>query len=126
MKKVLFITRNQQGFILPFSLFIISILLLLFTIQITIFKNDIQITHNHQEQLKIETLIQMGREKFKRDIVSKQQQATGTVTYKFPPGNVTIDYQKIDPSSYRLAWDIASSDKTYRKRTIMKLDQTFL
>lgn len=122
MIKPSFITRNQRGFILPYTLFVIAIVLLLLTIQIRTYQNDIRISHNHQEQLKIETLIQMGREQFKQDIVSKEK-TTGAVTYKFPPGKVIIKYTQIDSAEYKLEWDVYSSDKTYRKQTVMNLDE---
>lgn len=121
MIKSSFITHNQKGFILPYTLFIVTVVLSLFTILISTYQNDIRISHNHQEQLKIETLIQMGHEQFKQDITSEKN-TTGSKTYKFPPGDVTIEYTRMDDGEYKLDWNVFSTDKTYRKQTVMKLD----
>lgn len=125
MKKPSFIIHNQQGFILPYTLFVIAIMLFILTIQVTTYQNDIRISHNHQEQFKIKTLIQMGQEQFKQDIVSKQK-TTGSVAYQFPPGKVSINYKQLDPSTYKLDWVVSPPDKTYRQQNILTLDESNL
>ncbi|PAV29073.1 hypothetical protein CIL05_13950 [Virgibacillus profundi] len=89
MKKQLFSISNEQGFFLPYVLFIISLVFIIITTNINSYRNDIHITESHMEQLKIETLFQMGRTSLLEEL-KKEQTPIEKVTYIFPEGTVEI------------------------------------
>lgn len=82
---------KEQGFILPYTLFITTIILLLLTASINIYSREIQMTHHALEQLKLETLFQMGRTKFKNEFPFPAP-VNDTTVYDFPDGRVQIEY----------------------------------
>ena len=47
-----------------------------------------------KEQIEAETIIQMARAKFKQEEVYKNHDR-GQITYKFPNGSATIQYDKV-------------------------------
>ncbi|QGS68865.1 hypothetical protein CV093_11790 [Oceanobacillus sp. 143] len=52
---------------MPYVLFIIAIVYIIVTTNIAMYRNDLQLTENQIEQVKIETLFQMQREQFKQE-----------------------------------------------------------
>lgn len=91
MKKQLYFMTKEKGFILPYTLFITTIILLLLTASINIYSREVQMTHQAVEQLKLETLFQMGRTKFKNEL-STLNSHNDTIVYTFPDGTVEIEY----------------------------------
>lgn len=101
MRKQLSFMTNTKGFFLPYVLFVTAFVFIIITANINIYTNDIQITHNHLDQLDIETLVQMGRTKFKEELSTIDSEA-GTKTYVFPNGNVEITYELFSEMQYDL------------------------
>jgi major membrane immunogen (membrane-anchored lipoprotein) len=112
MKKQSFFINKQDGFFLPYVLFITAIVLLVVSLGTHAYKNDIYIVHNHFEQLKIETIVQMGREQFKRE-VSEHTAKKGHVSYVFPQGSAEITYTRMDDTEYTLLFTVSTDDKSY-------------
>ncbi|MEW9677521.1 hypothetical protein ABRT01_15270 [Lentibacillus sp. L22] len=115
-------TNNQRGFIFPYVLFITAIILLVVTAKVSAYQNDIRISHNHENQLTIETLVQMGHEQFKQEM-NKHPGKKGHVSYHYPPGNVTITYTQKSPKKYDLLFQVPANDKTYSTTMILELDE---
>ncbi|HEX6594442.1 MAG TPA: competence type IV pilus minor pilin ComGG [Bacillota bacterium] len=90
MKKRLSFTNNENGFFYPYVLFIVSILFVIIMANISIYTNEIQMTHQLIEQTQVETLVQMGLTAFKEDFTGDQHE--GIVSYQFPPGRVDITF----------------------------------
>ena len=110
MKKQLSIINSQDGFFLPYVLFIISLIFILTTSNIAIYRNDLQITAAQTEQIKIETLFQMGRTKFKANI-DQYNAKNNTASYSFPDGNVQIIIHSINDNKYDLYFTILTKEK---------------
>ncbi|WP_029271021.1 competence type IV pilus minor pilin ComGG [Virgibacillus alimentarius] len=89
-KQSAFIT-NQYGFFLPYVMFITTLVFILVTSSVTIYKNDVQITYKLTEQIKTQTLMQMGYTKFKENVDGLENK-TDTIEYMFPDGTVEITY----------------------------------
>ncbi|RDW21930.1 hypothetical protein [Oceanobacillus chungangensis] len=89
MKKELYFMNNEKGFFLPYVLFITAVAFIIVTTNITMYRNDLQLTENQIEQVKIETLFQMQREQFKQEIKKYGIPNTDTI-YHFPDGIVKI------------------------------------
>jgi len=104
MKKRLFCTTSQSGFIMPFVLFLTIFIFILVSSSIQHYKLDIEITERHIQQLKMETLFQMGREKVKQEInaVSLPE----TFTYDFPDGIVRIEAKALEQDTIELFYTI--------------------
>lgn len=85
MKKRLYFT-NTKGFILPLSLFVLSLVFIFIMANIYVYQQEGTMTFNHIEQIKGETLIQMGIEKFKEENPLEED----TTKYTFPYGTVNI------------------------------------
>src|SRR5699024_12432963 len=84
MKKQLSFT-NSLGFILSYVLFLIMIIFIVLSASIHIYKKEMLMTHQHIEQQKIESLIQIGITMFKEELVTEDIH-TEKVTYTFPDG----------------------------------------
>ncbi|SHF60805.1 competence type IV pilus minor pilin ComGG [Ornithinibacillus halophilus] len=92
MKKLYRIINDEKGYYLSYVMLITTILLLLITSTIGIYRNEIQITENTIEQIKLETLIQMGFASFKRDYIQLEIGEENNLQYEFPDGNVEIQF----------------------------------
>lgn len=109
MKKRLFIISKESGFILPVVLFVTAIVMLLVTTHIYTYQNNIRITDNQLEQVKIETLFQMGLTQVKEDITSIET-FPATVQYTFPDGETNIYIVHQGNNRYQLTFTIATKD----------------
>lgn len=91
MKNKLFYITNQHGFFLPYVLFIVSLTFIIISTNIKIYSNEIDMMNHLTEQIKIETLLNMGRTKFTEDMMHNKN-VTDTILYSFPSGDVQISY----------------------------------
>gem|GEM_PF-1737572 len=105
LKNTLSFTTDQQGFVLPYVLFFIALALIIMTANIGLYQNEIRITENQTEQLKIETLLQMARTQFKEDVVD-QPNSNHALTYAFPYGDVIVEYTQLSEKKYHLYFTI--------------------
>jgi|SRR5690625_1659972 len=101
MKKQSHIITNNGGFYLPYVLTISVIVLSLVTTSIMMYQNEMKMTKNIIEQVEVETLIQMAREKFKHDKVYNEH-STGQINYVFPNGVVHIQYEFMNEETLQL------------------------
>jgi len=123
MIKKLFITNNENGFILPYVLFITAIVIIIVTANISIYRNDIVITENQLEQIKIETLFQMGRTKLKKEMVN-QEEETSDVSYSFPDGIVKITINSSNSPVYKLYFTITTNNNaTYTVANTLQINE---
>lgn len=113
MKNKSFFLSNQAGFYLPYVLFLTVIVLFTVATQINIYQQDIQVTHQHLEQLRIETLNQMALKKVQQenDILELER---WTVSYIFPYGTARLKYHLIEDDIYNLHVDILTSNHSER------------
>lgn len=105
MKKISTFIHDDQGFILPITLFVASLLILFTGTNIAIYKNEMIITKNEIAQIKIDTLYQIGHSKFKASLVTLNQES-GTTHYTLPDGEVNIEYQLLTPNTYKVTFSI--------------------
>lgn len=101
MRKKLCIISNESGFFLPYVLFITALVFVIITASIRTYQHEIEITQHHIEQLKAETIVQMGLAKFLENNLPTDQN-TVHVHYNFPDGDVTLIYTLIDDFEYRI------------------------
>src|SRR5699024_12147737 len=80
MKNKLFYITNQHGFFLPYVLFIVSLTFIIVSTNIKIYNNEIQMMNHLTEQIKIETLLNMGRTKFTKEMIDNKN-VTNTILY---------------------------------------------
>lgn len=109
MKKNLMFISDGKGFILPLVLLIAALLFLFVSTNVAIYKNEMIITKNELTQIKIDTLLQMSRAKFKEEI-SAHMQNNGIAQYTFPDGKVKIEYQILPENVYQLTFSIDPLD----------------
>lgn len=116
--------NNQRGFILPYTLFIATIVLLIVMTNIITYNQNIQITYNYMEQIKIQTLFQMGREKFKQEVTTLE--INNKVAYDFPHGHVVIDYTTTETEYHLYFLIYTENDSVYLTENTLKipLDET--
>lgn len=108
MRKSSRFINEEKGFILPLVLLIAALLFLFISTNVAIYHNELTITKNELSQLKINTLFQTGRSKFKKEITTLNQDG-GTVQYLFPDGDVKIDYIRKE-NVYELLFSVSTSD----------------
>ncbi|MGJ9456961.1 hypothetical protein [Oceanobacillus sp. CF4.6] len=123
MRKLLSTTNNQHGFILPYVLFITTLALILITAHIQSYQRGMEITDRYLQQLKMETLFQMGRERIKSDI--DEITVPGTLDYNFPYGEVRIEVQEIEQNNYELFFTITtnSNNHIYAIKNILEIEE---
>lgn len=109
MKKQLSSTINNQGFMVPYVMFIIAIALMAITTSVNIYKDEIQITYNQLEQTKLETLFQMAHTTFKEEI-SLGTDIKNPVYYQFPYGDVRVEYIILSEKEYHLYFTITTKN----------------
>lgn len=113
MKRLLYFIDNQHGFFLPYVLFITSLVFILVSSYIATYQNDLHITDSQIEQLKIETLFQMGRTKLKEEIDDNHfNENNNKVFYLFPDGSVEILITALNEKQYALNFAIFTNKKT--------------
>lgn len=114
MKKQLFFLTNENGFSLPYVLFIITISFVVITTNIKLYYNEISMTHHQTEQIKIETLIQMGIAKFRENIKHDNdvKMIESDSTYTFPSGSVEVNIISQDKSNTHIRLYITTDEKT--------------
>lgn len=123
MKNQLHTTANEKGFILPYVLFIITLLFLLITTNTNHYQREIEITARHIQQVKMETLFQMGREKVKSEI--EHVQLNDTLIYNFPDGRVRIKITALGDGYSELLFNITSNsnEHLYEIINILQMDE---
>lgn len=110
MKKQLSFISKENGFFLPYVLFITSLIFILTTSNIAIYQNDLQITKNQIEQIRIETLFQMARSTFKANISDYDEQ-NNIANYSFPDGKVEILIDSIEGEQYHLQFTMLTKEQ---------------
>ncbi|WP_162800305.1 hypothetical protein [Oceanobacillus zhaokaii] len=101
--------NNEKGFFLPYVLFIIAIVYIIVTTNIAMYRNDLQLTENQIEQVKIETLFQMQREQFKQE-VQKHGLPSSETTYHFPDGKAKIAIIRSENQTHELNVSITTNN----------------
>ena len=108
MRKKSLIT-SEFGFYFPFTLMVSIIVISAVATSVLIYKNEIEASYMLKEQIEAETLIQMARAKFKQEEVYKNHDR-GQITYEFPNGSTTIQYDKVSTDQINLQFDVTTND----------------
>lgn len=83
--------QNQNGFILPFLLFVTTLSLIAISHSISIYQNTVTISSYHEESLVRDSLFQMAGEQVKTDLPAIiWDQPTVQHNYYFPQGEVKV------------------------------------
>lgn len=101
MKKQLLRINSESGFYLPIVLVVTALVLSFITSMIIVYQNDLGMTKSMMNQIEGETLIQMSREEFMIDIID-QPDANGKLEYRYPNGDVEVQYEKVNESTWML------------------------
>lgn len=109
MKKQSFIISSESGFYLPYVLFIATLIFIVIAASIRTYQQDIEITHHFVEQLKAETIVQMGVATFNQEYLEIEQD-TLNIHYSFPDGEVTMIYNFINDSEYKLHFTVLTKN----------------
>ena len=113
MKKRLSILCNQSGFYLPYVLFLTVVVLFTLVTHISVYQRDIQVTHQHLEQLRIETLNQMALKKMQAELLPEEPNGW-RMNYSFPSGTVELKLHALSDDLYNLHVDILTSGYSER------------
>jgi len=103
---------SQSGFFLPYVLFITAIVLFIVTANVNIYRQDVLLTHQHINQLKIEThQIKKGvspknaptyipkEEKLEKETIKERKEPEKMIKYKCTVCGYIYDPKKGDPES---------------------------
>ncbi|HLS23854.1 MAG TPA: competence type IV pilus minor pilin ComGG [Pseudogracilibacillus sp.] len=104
--------RNERAFFLPFVLFIFFIIFSVVTTSITIYQNELKISNHLYEQLKTETLVEMTKLNFIQALETEELRERGELTYTFPQGDVSLQYEKKKAHTYKIYLDIITDQNT--------------
>lgn len=100
MKKHLHFQHNNAGFILPYVLLISTLIFIVLSASITTYQHDVQMMEYHIEQMRIETIIQMGYAQIKRELLDNPD--LDQASYTFPDGNIDITVRQMTNNKYQL------------------------
>lgn len=114
MKKRLSFINNEQGFSLPYVLFIIILSFIVIIANIKIYQNELHMMKHLTNQVKVETLIQMSLAKFKEDISSNDDLTSieDETFYSFPSGEVNLKVISIEKKYMWLRLYISTDEDT--------------
>ncbi|WP_186575794.1 hypothetical protein [Aquibacillus kalidii] len=99
MKKSYVLYTNSSGFLFPYTMFIISILLIMTITSIATYQNHIEMSQMEYELIKIENLTQLAKTELKDD--TKENEITQK-KYIYPNGTVIVTFKsgQTDTSTY--------------------------
>jgi hypothetical protein len=103
--------NNETGFFLPYVLFITTLLFIVITASIKTYQQDTYLTHHYLDQLRAETIVQIGLTKFKEDYLPNEETSL-KVNYNFLDGDVTIVYHLINEVEYKLHFTVLTKEGT--------------
>lgn len=124
MKKQYFCMDKQQGFILPYVMFFIAVVMLLVIASGNIYRNEIFISDQLIHELKINTVYQMALTQFHNEF-NEDVPTNGSVVYEFPDGKAAIKYTTAE-NKVTLEMEIALHGNKTNKRVkhIIDLDNS--
>ncbi|RFA32810.1 hypothetical protein CAI16_16855 [Virgibacillus dokdonensis] len=105
------IIRNNAGFMFPFVLVITVLVLLIITATAYHYQNNIVMTKNQIEQLKIETMVQMSRERVKQALIQNGE-LKKQMYFSFPYGDVSLRINALSSDKYTLFFTITTDNQS--------------
>jgi len=120
MKKHFF-SSNQQGFFLPYILFIISLVFIFVSANIKIYQNEIHMMEHLTEQIHIENLLQMSYLKY-MDQMKDVEEFPQKVFYTFPSGEVNVFLISHKKDTVSIRYNIkTNNNKSFSIKNTIKL-----
>ncbi|WP_226035030.1 hypothetical protein [Aquibacillus saliphilus] len=114
-KRLAFINEffaNRDGFIFPYVAFIVVLVLVTITGSINLYRNNIEMTNFNEEQLKIDTLFQMGKSQFKQELLPENLNTSNQYTFFFPHGSVDITVLSYTEKNIYAKYDISTTKQS--------------
>ncbi|MFS0672806.1 hypothetical protein [Ornithinibacillus sp. 179-J 7C1 HS] len=100
MREQLSFILKENGFMFPSVLLVCTVVLLTFSTNIFSLQHDLKMTYNLIEQVKSQTLFQMGYTKYKKEYLENIN--SETVEYHFPNGKVMITLEEVEDMNHIL------------------------
>lgn len=85
------INGDEAAFFLPYVVVIATILFISFHMTLHFYEVEQRITHNLEEQIKIDNILRMAKKKFIEEKVYEEAQS-GETSYVFPEGEVEVEF----------------------------------
>ncbi|WP_047979921.1 hypothetical protein [Ornithinibacillus contaminans] len=111
MKKISSFIHKESGFILPAVMLLSTLVFLYVATNIISYSHDRNMTENNLEQLKAQTLFQMGYAQLQKQLMVEEDLTQQT--YTFPQGTTKITLQLIDVDRLQLFFEI-TTDTNYQ------------
>jgi len=102
---------NEHGFVFPTVLLIITVIFILFFINVKIYQNEIVLTDHHLDFLNVETLHQIAIQKLKNDLRNNPE--IRNTSYNFPNGKVNCTINKRGNKSFRIRLNIRTNNDVH-------------
>ncbi len=99
---------------LPYVLFVVSLVFIMITSSILLYRNDLYLTDHYLEHIRIETLFQMSQMKFNQEILSTNSTIPSTVQYDFPDGKVIIHITEESENLYDFVYIITTKELEFK------------
>ncbi|HLT56316.1 MAG TPA: hypothetical protein VK057_09455, partial [Bacillota bacterium] len=106
MKKQLFFIRNNKGFVFPYLLFIVTLLLIGIQKQIVFYENEIEMTELMVDQVKIETMYQMAKTETKNELAANPH--IRSIIFHYPYGEAEVTLQPESETAYKARFVITT------------------
>lgn len=115
MKGPLHFINNDHGFVLPYVLFIAAFILIVLSANIQTYEHDIYMTEQHLEQLRIESILQMGHISLKNDLINDND--LKSASYSFPYGELDVEIVRLDQNTFHVFKNVITKNKSKYKLT---------
>jgi hypothetical protein len=99
---------------LPYVLFVVSIVFILVTSSILLYRNDLYLTEHYLEHIRIETLFQRSQMKFNREILSNNSAIPSIVQYDFYDGKAIIHISEESDNLYNFVYIITTKELNFK------------
>lgn len=93
--------KSEAGFFLPYTFVIALITMLVVMTGVEIYKNEMMLSNRMIDQLEIETLIQLGRDRLLQEVPLSHFKEN-KITYTFPSGTSEIEFVKIEEGNINI------------------------
>ncbi|QTM99819.1 hypothetical protein ERJ70_11225 [Sediminibacillus dalangtanensis] len=114
---------NQHGFIFPYVAFASVVVIMTLISAVALLHNQQLETYQYYEQLKLDTLLQMGKEQLQTEQHAWDKSCPAPWKYTYPSGTTTIRCEQIIDGVFTATFTMeTNSGTTVNKLVNFKLD----
>ncbi|SDN07660.1 hypothetical protein [Sediminibacillus halophilus] len=103
---------NPNGFIFPYVAFASVVIIMALISAVALLHNQQMATYKYEEQLKLDTLLQMGKEQLKSEQHNWDMSCPAPWKYTYPSGTTVIRCEKIEDGVLKATFTMETTNGT--------------